>query len=168
MQSCVVLQDRVYPFCMYQFTSERDRESLRHFSKNMSKYLIHFPKIEDTICFPVFFCHLTMYLGDIFKLKHSLFLFFCFLRNTNFAQKKILILLHLSIRLDIFAIPCILSIRVKGQHTLSHDQNRWLHLVSSLVSDIHTHTPSHLPEYSSDHLNLCSQLSQREIKISIR
>ena len=122
----------IHSVCISLHLRERDRESLRHFSKNMSKYLIHFPKIEDTIYFPVFFCHLTMYLGDIFKLKHSLFLFFCFLRNTNFAQKKILILLHLSIRLDIFAIPCILSIRVKGQHTLSHDQNRWLHLVSCL------------------------------------
>ena len=124
----------------------------------MSKYLTHFPKIEDTICFPVCFCHLIVYLGDIYKLKHSPFLFFCFLKNTNFAQKKILILLHLSIRLGIFAVPYILSIRVKGQHTLSHDQNHWLHLVTD--SDIHNiHTQSHLPEYSSDHLNLCSHLS---------
>ena len=57
-----------------------------------------------------------------------------------------------------FAVPYILSMRVKGGHALSHDQNRWLHLVSCLWR-AHTYTPSHLPEYSSDYLNLCSQLS---------
>ena len=148
----------IHSVCISLHLRERDGESLRHFSKNMFKYLIHFPVLEDTICFPVFFCHLTVYLGDIYKLKHSPLLFLCFVKNTNFAQKEILILLHLSIRLDTFAVPYILSIRVKGGHALSHDQNRWLHLVSCLWR-AHTYTPSHLPEYSSDYLNLCSQLS---------
>lgn len=44
--------------------------------------------------------------------------FLCFLKNTNFAQENILILLHLSIMLDIFTVPSILIIRVTRRHTL--------------------------------------------------
>lgn len=77
----------IHSVCISLHLRERDGESLRHFSKNMFKYLIHFPVLEDTICF-LFFCHLTMYLGDIYKLKHSPLLFLCFVKKYKFCSER--------------------------------------------------------------------------------
>lgn len=140
--SCALPWDLfIHSVCISLHLRERDGESLRHFSKNMFKYLLHFPAFQKILYVFLFSLPFNNVSWGYLQIKTFTALFLCFVKNTNFAQKEILILSHLSIRLDTFVIPYILSIRKEGATrpvSWSKPYSTW-----SLVSDMHTHTHHH-------------------------